>query len=415
LFAESSEQFKRETSLLSIPDSLELVPLFVGVPTIGQSSRLLPVFFSDTAEVLIHGYQQGLMIPCVHRWEEAISPNLTGISETIDFFAGRPKIGNDKIHLQQRLSLASSTRLVIQSKQEDDDSLDDQEALWASPDLKNEVGYLFEEDEDSVLIQDAGADEGNAVADDTLSVDQAIEITFSGGWRALFAREQAINFVAPDTRRVEERFVRALRVGDTALIIPSQPRQSLYALIISRVHQHPSIELHLALLRRWREDLQAGYQRWAQLHRDPLARLLQEIQDAGSSVTSMLAVRFWLNGTTLCPADSDDLLRVAELLNLAFVRARYRQIANAASRIRGLHRGLSNRLNRWLNDQARGMGDSHDAEVIDPALGLTFGDLRSSLIVAEVVSIREVPGPFLRDTLGLIERVTTDDTRRAIA
>src|SRR5262249_34529091 len=156
--------------------------------------------------------------------------------------------------------------------------------------------------------------------------------------------------------------------------------------------------------RRWREDLQAGYQRWAQQHRDPIAKILEELQRAGSGLTSALAIRFWLNGATLCPSDPGDLLRTAELLNLTFVRSRYRQIANAASRIRGLHRGLSNRLNRWLNDQARGMGDTHDAEVIDPALGLTFGDLRSSLVVAEVISIREVAGPFLRDTLGYIEK-----------
>ena len=414
-FADHREQLKRETSLLSIPDCLELVPLFVGVPTIGQTSRLLPFFFSEDAELLIHGYQQGLMAPCVNRWEDGLSPNVAAISDAIDFFAARPKICNDTISLQRRLTLVNPTRLAIDLKDADDTLFDKKEELWASQDLKNEIGYLFEEDEESGLSQDVSGDGESSPADESLSVDEALRITFSGGWGGVFAREQKINFVSPDTRKVEERFVRALRQGDTVLIIPSQPRQSLYALIISRVHQHPSIELHLALLRRWREDLQAGYQRWARSRSDPLGQLLQELQNAGSSVTSTLALRFWLTGATLCPGDPDDLLRAAEILNLTFVRSRYRQIGHAASRIRGLHRGLSNRLNRWLNDQARGIADSHDAEVIDSTLGLTFGDLRSSLIVAEVVSIREVTGPFLRDTLGFIERVVTDDTARAIA
>ena len=415
LFAENRNQLIGETSLLSIPDSLDLIPALVGIPSVGQTGRLLPFFFSEEAEILTRSYQRGLVRHSVNCWDKALSPNVGRIGDVIDFLAGRPAISQESLLVPSRVALSTPVGLNIELKQTANSYDEADTTLWQSPELANEIGYLLgDEEEESTLAQDVEEPE-NINTSEPLSVDSALEVLFSGNWRGLFAKDQLVNYVAPNTRKVEERFVRSLRVGDTALIIPTQPRQSLYSLIISRVHQHPSIELHLALLRRWREDLQTGFLRWAKQRAEPLSDFLSELQAAGSTVTSTLALRFWLNGATLCPGDPDDLLRAAEVLNLAFVRSRHRQIANAAARIRGLHRGLSNRLNRWLNDQARGIADSHDAEVIDPSLGLTFGDLRSSLVVAEVESLREVAGPFLRDTLGYIERVAANDARRAIA
>jgi hypothetical protein len=417
MFAENRDKLTSETSALSIPRSLDPVPTLVGLPTIGQTTRLLPFFFSEEAELLIHRYQRGWVRPSVRQWDDELSPNLDGILETVDLLSGRPRLPQVGLQVPHRISLAAPLAVRTDMKAAEDSSIDAKHALWDTPDLEREVGYLFEDDdEETVFSRDESEDQdGSESVLEPLTVDKAYELTFSAGWRGTFASEQRVNFVAPNTRKVEERYVRALRVGDAVLIIPSQPRQSLYALIISRVHQHPSIELHLALLRRWREDLQVGYQRWAKLHSDPIGSLLTELQRAGSLITSALALRFWLRGVTLCPGDAADVLRVAEILDLGFVQNHYRRISNAAARIRGLHRGLANRLNRWLNDQARGAGETHDAEIIDPALGLTFGDLRSSLIVTEIVSIRELEGLFLRATLGHIERVPTDDARRAIA
>jgi hypothetical protein len=416
LLAENPEKLAQEAFALSIPEGLELVPILVGLPTMDQVPRLLPFFFSEDAEILVHDYQRNWLRPSIRRWNEGLSPNFEGIANAIDVLTRRPILSHALPTVSDRVTLSDAIVLSLGARA--GETPPESKALWDTPGLEDELGYLLGDDREDLEASqsDVVESEENAASSDGLIVETAYEITFSGGWRGLFANNQQINFISPTTRKVEERFVRAIRLGDTALIIPSQPRQSLYSLIISRVHQHPSIELHLALLRRWREELQSGYQRWAANHRnDPTGALLRELRAAGSTITSPLAVYFWLNGATLCPSDTDDVLRVAETLNLPFVRSRYRQIANAASRIRGLHRGLSNRLNRWLNDRARSAGDSHDAEVIDPTLGLTFGDLRSSLIVADVLSIREVPGPFLRDTLGYIQRATENDTRRAIA
>jgi hypothetical protein len=96
--------------------------------------------------------------------------------------------------------------------------------------------------------------------------------------------------------------------------------------------------------------------------------------------------------------------RVADILGLAFVQQNYRKIDQAASRLRGLHRGLSNRLNRWLESEAAKFSGHDEDDLIDTELGLRFGDIRTSLRILQVRSIQKVKGPFLRENLGKLSK-----------
>jgi hypothetical protein len=90
-------------------------------------------------------------------------------------------------------------------------------------------------------------------------------------------------------------------------------------------------------------------------------------------------------------------------MEMSFVNQYHTRINRAAQRIRGLHRGLSIRLNRWLRERATGASDSN-FEVFDEELGLSFQDFRDSLALLRVEGITRVSGPFLWHTLGTIER-----------
>lgn len=241
---------------------------------------------------------------------------------------------------------------------------------------------------------------------------------FEQGWSAHFAPDDTINVVL-GTRgnELDQRYIRSLRVGDRVLLIQGQQRQSLYDLIISRVHKHPSIELHLAMIRRWQEDLKVGFENWrgggnmvSKEQREygsrDLNSLLREMQVRGSGLVSALTLSFWLRGAVMCPLDSEDLVRVADVLGMRFVQQYHDRIAKAATRLRGLHRGLARRLNRWLEDQALGTANRGDDDVIDAELGLTFGDVHNSLMLLDVVDTQNVPGPFLRSNLGRAEKDT---------
>jgi hypothetical protein len=209
---------------------------------------------------------------------------------------------------------------------------------------------------------------------------------------------------------LDERYIKSLQPGTRVLLIHGQQRQNLYDLIVSRIHRHASIELHLRLIQRWREDFVVGYQGWRRLQGRNLDALLLEMARRGSKLTSSFTLRQWLWGNTLGPDDPEDLRRLAEVLDMDFVKQYYRRIDEAAQRIRGLHRGLAIRLNSWLKQQVAGVGvGADDSDVIDERLGLTFGDFRSSLLVLQVQTVTTVAGPFLREALGNLERIANDN------
>src|SRR5262249_55068735 len=142
-------------------------------------------------------------------------------------------------------------------------------------------------------------------------------------------------------------------------------------LILSRVHRHPAIEVHVALVQRWQDDFVAAYKMRRVRSGMGVDDLLKAMRDRGSGLESPLTLRLWLRGETLAPHDPEDLRRLAEVLELRFVREYSPRIFRAARRLRGLHRGLANRLNGWLRDRAAGAGPTGLDSVFDAELGLS--------------------------------------------
>jgi hypothetical protein len=292
-------------------------------------------------------------------------------------------------------------------------------AFWMPEDAVNEVARLFKIDDESseeeigLSDQDEGDTTAIAATSEEVWCQEAIKVRFDQDWCAHFAPDDVINVIRVGSKgtELEQRYIRSLRVDDRVLLIHGQQRQSLYDLIISRVHKHPSIELHLAMIQRWQDDLRVAFQKWQAQTMDlteiqtygerDMNCLLRQMRAQGSKLVSTATLNSWLRGLRFCPLDPEDLRRVAEVLDMTFVRQYYKRIVQAANRLRGLHRGLSIRLNRWLEDQATGAAHRNNDDVIDAELGLTFGDVRNSLLVLRVVEIQTVAGPHLRSNLGL--------------
>lgn len=392
---------------------LMLRPLLVGLPSLLLSAYLEPVLLQEYVEVLIYPYQGPALACRLEQWNTALRVDLGENVATLSRLC-RCSPPASVPRSPPRVEFAASTSVIVIAKKVT--TTKDGRPLWQAGDPVDEVARLLETEGDGdyqdapLIVQPGYSSDGSEDKEETW-VDQAIEVQFDGGRKALFAPEERINVIVhgPSGDRVDERYIRSLQVNDRVLFIHGQQRQSLYELIISRVHRHPSIELHLALIRRWQQDFAAAYQRWRQHGVRNLEELLRQMQDRGSSLICPLTLHQWLRGQTLCPNDEQDLRRLAEILDLGFVRQYYRRISQAADRLRGLHRGLANRLNRWLKQQAVGLATASDDEIIDGELGLTFGDFRSSLLILRVVAIQSVLGPFMRSTFGRLEREIYDE------
>lgn len=292
------------------------------------------------------------------------------------------------------------------------ETVDGSTRQWPEVDTESELARFleladfaqaFEASEDDAWVgddDDVGHGEGGAVVSDV-----ALRVTFSEGWSATYAPDDRLMFLRGLGRRVRTELHPAsdLRPGCEIVAIHGQRRQSLYGLLVERIHRNPVIALQLALIREWHRELAAKYRLWSDGTGKSLDDLVLALRARGSRITSALAVRFWIQGKTLAPQDPQDIRRVAEELSMEFTLRRHREIAAAAARLRGLHRGISNRITNWLEREAGGVV-SADETPLDPALGLQFSDFASTLIRLTVLTVERCDGPFLRSRLGLVER-----------
>jgi hypothetical protein len=397
-----------------VEPALRWHPVLVGLPSPVVTPKLLPVLSQEAVAVLLYPHQAAVLARRANDWAQCLSPDisrmtaaLSRLSETV-MPAERPEI-------PPRLYVDASAGAVVQS-----DLVKTRQSvgpLLRLEDPVGEVARLLEADEETVEDDSATLTASANSADLTGTEDllpwceSAVEIKFDQGWHAHFAPDETINVIVatPSGQQIDERYVRSLNTGDRVVVIYGQQRQNLYDLIISRVHKHPSIELHLALIRRWQDDFSTAFNRWRQHELRNLEELLRQMQSRGSALISSLTLRQWLSGETLCPQDEEDLYRLAEVLDLGFVRQYHRRIYQAANRLRGLHRGLAHRLNSWLEQQATGLATGSDDDLIDSELGLTFGDFRSSLLILRVAEVQSVAGPFMRSSLSKLRRGTPTD------
>lgn len=406
---------KQENDIFSIrPPNGGYYPVIVGLPNPVMTPRILYALFHPKVDIVLYPHQRSSFMRRQSEWSDCMSGNM---GRNLDSLACMSRITKPSTphSLHGRISVEIPEEMDVRTAKRTPTTLDG--SFWKPDDPVTEVARLFRADnefESEELILNDHVETGIHHPDDIHDqiCVEVVKVKFDQGWFGYFASDDEINVITHDG--LDSRYVRSLRNGERVLFIHGQKRQSLYDLIISRVHKHPSIELHLVMIRRWQEDLKIAFAKWCSSTGDyseleafgkrDLDGLLRRMRARKSRLESSAALHFWLEGFVLCPQDPEDLLRVSEILSMGFVQKNYKRISQAAIRLRGLHRGLSRRLNHWLQDQITGTVQGREDDVIDTELGLTFGDVKSSLLVMHIEEIEIVPEPFLRSTLGRIER-----------
>jgi hypothetical protein len=401
-----------DSPLRGPPPLLERNPMVVGLPSIRASYTMDCLLDVKRVEYLIFSHQVQGLRRRLHDWSQWLAPDPASRTNLLSVLSG---VRSPHVLEAAQPSFVIDPPRVIEVESLERRSSERLQRLVTLDDPATEVAALFDatsdEGEEAYVVSDRAEPEGGHVLADEDLCSEAVFLEFDQGWRGLFALDDTVNLIvsAGLGRATEERFVRSLRRGDRVLLIQGSRRQSLYDLIVERVHKHPAIELHLALIRRWQDDLRLAVHR---LHpgntigeSSTLDHLLKELITRGSRLTSSATLYHWLQGWTLCPQDPEDIRRSAETLNMVFILKNYRSVARAANRVRGLHRSLSLRLGRWLSDQATTANERRSDDVLDEELGLTFEDFRNSVLVVKVLEATIRPGPFLRGSLG---RVFTD-------
>lgn len=379
--------------------------LLVGLMSFNKWSSLETIMQKYDVKVLMYSYQTNPLAKIVEKLNEIIVPNeQTNLAIIKDLGGGENKVENAPIFpvfAKRNNDKKLQVNYIQKNKNE-------RVFLWEPNSPEQELNLLFDssenEDDEYLFDQEATAYEGNTdySYEQSIYVDEAVYLKFSGGFYGLFMSSEKINVIVHkfNVPRIDERYISSIRAGDKVLFIEGQRRQSLYNLILSRVHQHPSIELHLALVHRWQSEIVAAWKKQSEHSKHDI---LKEMQQRGSKIESPLTISQWVRGDTLCPQDPKDLYRIADILKLDFVKNYHDKIYRAATRLRGLHRGISNRLNRWLRDQASGIPSGSDDDIFDEELGISLKDFRDSILILNVLEKEVKKGPFLRNQLGYIK------------
>jgi hypothetical protein len=409
---QSLDQFPRlqESSALKIEAIMSNLPSPLLVP------KLLPFLTAGASRILVLPHQ---MAALNRRFESSRQMLSSTVGELFKTFheLGTPNSQTqpnnaDGLSFPQVIKLDGSICFKIDTRASDSAAtVRSHRAVLRENTAVDELTRLFESEtiENSLDAQaDVGGfepeiTEGTHDTGNSDFVPNAIAVTFSEGFRALFPSDYVVQVITTVNARQElrESVVVSLKSLDRIVYMQGQRRQNLYDLIVSRVHKHVAFQVHLSLIRRWQDDLRLAY--LAQVPHLSVDEILARLRTLGSDIKWPITIRSWINGERLCPDDPEDLNRIAQLMDLKFVASQYRRIHKAAIRIRGIHIGLALRLNSWLE---RACADSEsDDEIFDQELGLTFGDFRHSLVVLTVVSLEAFQGPFLRSALGQLEKI----------
>lgn len=384
-------------------------PILIGIPTQYNYARYAHLLRHRQMGVLLLPHQIHLATWHFNQWvtrfDDALPKNLAVL---------RRLIPNPPAHTHLTVDRVASKRIVIASER---DVLIDDKAenihtrmsnLFKLAPRAEELAYLMEEftaqaEVNPVADVDMAGVSGYLTPSEGSFIDKALIIQFREKFETVFSPEDKIQLIVetPGGRDLQERSVRSLRPGDAVLFINGQHRQNLYDLIISRIHDHPTFALYISLIERWQDELVTRFKQ----ARMSVSDLLRQMQAKGSRLQTETAIRFWLWGQVMCPGDAKDLQRIADILDMPFVKQYHRQIDRSARRLRGIHRSLARRLNAWLEQEALTSNTQSFNAVVDDELGLEFKDFREALMILTVETITEEEGLFLVSDMGQLKTI----------
>ena len=398
-----------------IPDPLKenhhrWYPILIGVPTKYNYPRYAHLLRHKQVGILLSPHLLPLATWHFNQWiaifDQTLPQNFAVLQQLIPDPPTNARISANRVKLN-RIIIAPEQDVLIDDKSEAMRS-QMKELLKLAP-RAEEFAYLMDEftaqsEVNTLADIDLKNTAGYANPAEAAFIEKVIIVRFREKYEVTFNPTDRIQLIAETAqeRDLQTRSVRSLRPGDSVLFINGQHRQNLYDLILSRVHDHPTFALHVSLIERWQDEL-ITYFKKANIS---VSVLLTRMQAKGSKIQTDPAMRFWLSGQVMSPNDPKDLERIADILDMPFVKQYYRQIDRAARRLRGIHISLAHRLNTWLQQEAASSDAQGLNSLIDAELGLEFRDFQDALMILTVESVMEQAGLFLSTDLGQLKSVS---------
>jgi HPt (histidine-containing phosphotransfer) domain-containing protein len=177
--------------------------------------------------------------------------------------------------------------------------------IGTSEDYDLDIENIREESARSVLSGNTSPQNNSAKRKDT---GESVNILLQGDEEVSYNEREIVTVLDKDKNTVKRKKSKDLNEGDE-LVVLSDAREDLYSLLVKKEHKREKIENKEALIQKWRSILQKGLETkgW------DYDRLLKELQEKGSEISSSLTVRNWAKGDVMGPQKKEDVHRVLEI------------------------------------------------------------------------------------------------------
>lgn len=223
------------------------------------------------------------------------------------------------------------------------------------------------------------------VTEDGHVMISATKIIFKDG-SVIFVNPDFLLPVFRNHKTLESLTARKLKPGDQIVLVRGRARENLADGILEKADHHPKMMRLKMLATSWVVALRKGMSEKGDGPNEFMVRLQHAQQLAGTKVVKN--VKYWARGVTIGPQDKNNIRLIGNIYEQPFLVANCEEIAEAASRLRGLHHQILRRLdNMVLHVGVRNVSSFDEDEVIDPEFGLHVSDFAGIITLQPVERI----------------------------
>jgi hypothetical protein len=188
--------------------------------------------------------------------------------------------------------------------------------------------------------------------------------------------------------RIVRMMATELRVGDIIIVVEEEARGNLFDRVVEIAEDQP--DLHY--LRTYRKEWQGAMEtlkRKYDIGVSGFTQLLTDLRLAGSSISTELSVRNWVQGRVMGPDDVSSIKAVGEISGIENLKRNPTDYDAAFRLIRGLHQGLGRRLTGAIREAAGTLIDVSDtnSNVFGEYVWLPLNELLETVDFAEITGI----------------------------
>lgn len=258
-------------------------------------------------------------------------------------------------------------------------------------------------DEEVPGDSEMNATEEPAHKDDVSCVQLYVLSSKQGDGFLWLAEDDVVECVLKSSREQISRVTAdELQVEDILILVEEDARYSLFDRVVDLAQDQPNFRYLAAFRKAWQDAMRMLAAKY-DCPRYGYSKALEELRNAGSSITTELSVRNWVMGRVIGPDDLSSIKAVGTVIDFEPLIRDARDFDKAFRTIRGVHQGLGRRLTRAIRESSRNLvarDEPQEPDSLTDYIWLPMTELLETVDLAEVRGLSENPSMIAPHRVG---------------